>query len=247
LLSTQTYPGAGVTWYYTSTSTDGGRSWTTSAPGNSRVAVYEYGSTSNEYIFAATELGLYRSVDTGKTWVSMNNGLPSNDVRSLASNSVDIVFAGTNSHGVFYSKDYGVNWNSINIGLTDTVITSLFCNADGYLFAGTANGGIFKTIQRTTSVDQPINQSPAAFTLQQNYPNPFNPSTVISYTVPIKSFVTLKIFNLLGKEIATMFAGNLEKGTYMQTWNATSQSSGVYFCRLTTGDLIAVNKMLFIK
>jgi hypothetical protein len=148
---------------------------------------------------------------------------------------------------VFYSKDYGINWNPINIGLTDTVIMSLFCDSDGYLFAGTSNRGIFKTVERTTSVGHQIDQTPVAFALHQNYPNPFNPTTAICYTIPANSFVTLKIYNLLGEEIAIIFSGNRKKGTFTETWNATSQSSGVYFCRLTAGDLMAVKKILIIK
>ena len=195
---------------------------------NNRTAIYEYGSTSNEYLFAATDLGVYRSIDTGKTWYPMNTGLTSTNIRSFAINSFDVVFAGTNMRGVFRSRDYGEHWESFSAGLTDSVITTLYCNVDGYLFAGTYSNGIFKTTERTTSVEHQIDMYPLEFILHQNYPNPFNPSTAISYTIPVKSFVTLKIFNPLGKEIATIFAGNREKGTYTEIWNAASQSSGVY-------------------
>jgi len=217
-----------ITTYYTRVSTDGGTSWTTSSPVNNRTAIYEYGSTSNEYLFAATDLGVYRSIDTGKTWYPMNTGLTSTNIRSFAINSFDVVFAGTNMRGVFRSRDYGEHWESFSAGLTDSVITTLYCNVDGYLFAGTYSNGIFKTTERTTSVEHQIDMYPLEFILHQNYPNPFNPSTAISYTIPVKSFVTLKIFNPLGKEIATIFAGNREKGTYTEIWNAASQSSGVY-------------------
>lgn len=247
VLSTYTDSRYGITTYYTNVSTDGGTSWTTSSPSNNRVAIYDYASTSNEYLFAATGLGVYRSVDTGKTWISMNTGLPSNNIRSLAVNSIDVLFAGTNGYGVFYSKNYGMNWNPVNNGLTDTVITTLFCDSDGYLFAGTFTKGIFKTIDRTTSVDNQMDQYPVDFALNQNYPNPFNPNTTICYSLPTKSFVTLKIYNLLGEEIITIYSGYRERGTFTETWNAMSQSTGIYFYRLTAGNYTETKKMLLIK
>jgi hypothetical protein len=85
------------------------------------------------------------------------------------------------------------------------------------------------------------------YQLDQNYPNPFNPTTTISYTIPVHSFVTLKIYNLLGEEIETIFSGSRERGTVIETWNATSHSSGIYFYRLTAGNFTATRKMSLIK
>lgn len=75
---------------------------------------------------------------------------------------------------------------------------------------------------------------PDGFTLNQNYPNPFNPSTVISYTLPMSGITTLKVFDALGREIATLVHEVQPPGTYTIRWNASGQASGVYFCRLET-------------
>lgn len=88
---------------------------------------------------------------------------------------------------------------------------------------------------------------PSQFELTQNYPNPFNPTTQINYSVPKNSFVTLKIYNVLGQEVATLFAGNQRAGSYIATFDATKFASGVYFYRLQAGTFSSVKKMVLMK
>jgi aminopeptidase N len=89
--------------------------------------------------------------------------------------------------------------------------------------------------------------SPTTFALHQNYPNPFNPSTVIRYRVPISTFVTLRIFNVLGQEIATLVNGVSMPGTYEVEWLASQIPSGVYFYRLTTSHYAQTRKLILLK
>jgi hypothetical protein len=91
------------------------------------------------------------------------------------------------------------------------------------------------------------NELPQSFGMEQNYPNPFNPSTTISYQLPIQSHVTLKIFDLLGREVATLVNG-MEAASYKSvTFDAHSLSSGVYYYRLQAGNYIEVKKLLLIR
>ena len=85
------------------------------------------------------------------------------------------------------------------------------------------------------------------FTLYQNYPNPFNPTTTITYSLPKSSMVTLKIYDLLGREVTTLVNEEKHSGTYKVTWNAQNIPSGVYFYRLTAGAYSQVNKMILMK
>jgi hypothetical protein len=88
---------------------------------------------------------------------------------------------------------------------------------------------------------------PSEFKLFQNYPNPFNPSTVISYQLPRSSYVTLKIVDMLGREIETLVNKDMPAGRYSTTWVASHLASGIYFCSLKAGNYIGVKKILLLK
>lgn len=98
-----------------------------------------------------------------------------------------------------------------------------------------------------TSVIQVGTELPNRFTLQQNYPNPFNPSTVIRFQLPGSGFVTLKVYNLLGQEVATLVNGFQNRGTYEVTFDASSLASGVYVYRLSTGESVQIRKMVLTR
>ena len=89
--------------------------------------------------------------------------------------------------------------------------------------------------------------APATYQLLQNYPNPFNPTTIISYGIPVKSNVVLKVFDLLGNEVATLVNEEKPAGTYEVEWNASGLSSGVYFYRLVTDNFIEIKKMILVR
>ena len=92
-----------------------------------------------------------------------------------------------------------------------------------------------------------VDAAPVSFSLEQNYPNPFNPSTKISYSIPQKSFVTIKIFNSLGEEISQLVNEEKEAGRYEVNFEANNHSSGVYFYKIEAGDFVDIKKMIFLK
>ena len=89
--------------------------------------------------------------------------------------------------------------------------------------------------------------APTTFEVFQNYPNPFNPATSIHFQIPQAGKVVLKVFDILGKEIATLKNQEMEAGGHVAEWNAQSVSSGMYFYRLEYGGKVIVKKMLFMK
>jgi chitinase len=105
---------------------------------------------------------------------------------------------------------------------------------------------IGNTIKQMTSVELADDKSINDFRLYNNYPNPFNPSTTIRYSIPT-TFVQLKVFDLLGNEVATLVNEEKHAGFYKVTWNAASNSSGVYFYQLKAGGFISTKEMMLIK
>lgn len=102
-------------------------------------------------------------------------------------------------------------------------------------------------MQNPLSITGNTTEVPARFMLYQNYPNPFNPSTVIGFDLPKEGFVSLKIFNAIGQEVADLINDNLRAGVYQKVFNASSLPSGIYFYKLVTNDFSEVRKMSLIK
>ena len=92
-----------------------------------------------------------------------------------------------------------------------------------------------------------IDAAPISFSLEQNYPNPFNPSTKISYSIPHKSFVTLKVYDPLGSIVSELVGEEKESGRYELDFNAVDLSSGVYFYKIETGDFSEIKKMILLR
>ena len=86
-----------------------------------------------------------------------------------------------------------------------------------------------------------------SYSLDQNYPNPFNPSTTIKYQIPELSFVTLKVYDVLGNEITTLVSDEKTVGNHQVDFDAFSLSSGVYFYQLKAGSFIEAKKMVLMK
>jgi pectate lyase len=107
--------------------------------------------------------------------------------------------------------------------------------------AGNMNGGGISSVSGTPR------SIPAVFTLHQNFPNPFNPSTMISYSVPAECFVTLTVYDILGKEIATLVNEQRRAGTYFALFKASGLPSGVYFYRLQAGQFVSTKRMSLTK
>lgn len=98
-----------------------------------------------------------------------------------------------------------------------------------------------------TEVENEVNEAIDSYILFDAFPNPFNPSTIISYQIPKAGFVTLKVFDAIGNEVATLVSNDMQAGSYEVEFEAVSLTSGVYFYRLQGGDFVDTKKMLLLK
>ncbi len=105
----------------------------------------------------------------------------------------------------------------------------------------TTTGGVITGVQTISS------EIPTQFRLLQNYPNPFNPSTVISYQLSVSSFISLKVFDLLGREVSTLVNEKQNAGTYSVQFDGSNFSSGIYFYKFQTDNFSETKKMTLIK
>ncbi|MDZ7717560.1 MAG: T9SS type A sorting domain-containing protein [Balneolaceae bacterium] len=114
-----------------------------------------------------------------------------------------------------------------------------------------ADGSVarFELLIAATGVDglTELGAIPDDFTLAQNYPNPFNPTTVISYQLPVRSEVRLEVYDMLGRNVATLVNGQVSAGRHTINFDARNLSSGVYLYRLVAGSQIMTRKLTILK
>jgi len=150
------------------------------------------------------------------------------------------------------------SWDDTNVShcsvLLDTLTDSLkmwYTGGDAAPGSGTGQVGYaiapFDTAGLFSSIDKIDDYYPDNYTLQQNYPNPFNPTTNIEFSIPKTEFVTLKIYNMLGQEVATLVSDKLNTGDYTYSWNAGSLACGVYIYKIQAGSFLQVRKMVYLK
>jgi len=148
-----------------------------------------------------------------------------------------------------YSSDGGLNWvtQMTPFGSTqgsNAIFSIYFVNPNlGWL---TADNGRIAKFTSTTSVDDQINNV-TNFSLEQNYPNPFNPSTKIKFIIPESGYTTIKVYNVLGAEVATLLNEVKLRGEYEISFDAAGLSSGTYFYSLESGNFREVKKMVILR
>ena len=225
-------------------STNNGTSWTAVNTGLTNSLVYAL-VVSGSNLFAGTSGGgVFLSTNNGTSWTAVNLGLTSAYVYALAVRGSNL-FAGTIG-GVFLSTNNGTIWTAVNTGLTNSLVWALACNAY-HLFAGTPVGVWRRPLSEITSVEKLSTDLPTGFILHQNYPNPFNPTTTIRFKIAISAFTTLKVYDVLGKEVATLLNELLRPGTYETTFDAQGLASGVYFYRMQAGSFVETKKLVLLR
>lgn len=184
----------------------------------------------------------YTTSIKSKTWVER----PITGGGQIISNQRGDLFLAKGQTILFWSAASAI-WQNSSSGLPASNIAQMKMSETGYLFVGFANGQIYRSETPTTGVFQTHDMTPGQFFLFQNYPNPFNPQTEIEFDIDKASFVTLKIYDILSREMTTLVAQHLQPGHYTQIWDGTRNSSGVYFYTLQAGDSKQTKKLLLQK
>ena len=195
-----------------------------------------------------------RTTDGGVTWTSVNVGVNFTaycTCKWIEGTNTCYISANAGSAGVVKkSTDAGLTWTTMTTASL-TQITSMEFKRTGttvYGYAVTANGAVLKVTDIVTGVT-PLNTSlPSEYSLEQNYPNPFNPTTTINFSIPSSSKVSLKVYDALGKEVATLVDEFKNAGSYAADFTpASNLTSGVYFYTLSAGNFTSTKKLMLVK
>jgi hypothetical protein len=218
-------------------STDRGASWTTANGGLPAVGALRL-STGSSRLFAALANGeLYESTDQGGSWTNAQHPY-SGSIHAILPVGQDL-FTGTSYGEVFRRPIGGGAWMFVADGLLCTEVTALAVSGS-FLLAGTAGSAVWRRpLSEIVTGADGVTSLPVSATLDQNFPNPFNPATTIGYRLPRAGEVTLTVYDLHGRAVATLVDGIEPPGWKHVTWDASGKSSGVYFYRFRvrfTGD-----------
>jgi hypothetical protein len=226
-------------------STDNGYTWTMLNTGPYPINVTSLAAV-GLHLYAGTTSGVLLSTNGGTSWSDLRNPATMEFVSCLAVSGYTL-FEGTT--GVYFLNDGESSWTSFNYGMvTYTAVKNLLV-CGRYLYALTGDQGMYRRplSEMVTSVEKLSADVPTHFSLDQNYPNPFNPSTMISFSVPSRQLVTLKVFDALGREVSILVSEELASGIYSRHWDAANVPSGVYFYRLQAGEFVGTKKMVLLR
>ena len=239
--------------------TNGGATWTPSVfntlpPGTTTPNLYKVTFSSGTNAVAVGEQLILLSTDGGGTW---NYSPVTNLVESLS--GVDFINANEGwavgskttaprSVGLYYTSNAGASWsNQANLTVFDTMRTlyDVSITPSGHAWIGGGSSAIYTNSPLVGIND--MMQNPNSFLLYQNYPNPFNPTTKIQWSVSTTGFQSLKVYDILGREIATLVNEYKPSGSYEVEFDASKLTSGVYFYQLKSGNYFDVKKMVFLR
>ncbi len=245
------YAGVGLYNLHIYKSTDYGDNWVYISPDIPLNAIpyslYAY----DNLLLCGTANGVYKTTNYGTSW-GLIPGINGNiGLFGLTSIGTRDIFISAWNYGVYVSNDYGETFINRSEGLGSYRCTALYKYGDFLFLATNPTTLPCKVYRRPVSEVIGVNyistEIPNEFKLFQNYPNPFNPSTTIEYQISKLGLVTIKLYDINGREVETVVNEVKRAGNYTVKFNASLLSSGIYFYKIIAGSFIQTKKMVLIK
>ncbi len=226
--------------------TDAGATWTSQTSPFTMAYLTSVDFTDVNTGYISSGAGLLKTTNGGDEWLIMN--APSGGYYKVQFRN-EFGYAVASNGKIIKSIDAGLNWIE-QPTVTNNGLYALYFNSDNYVYSGGTRGTILKTIPAeliVTGTSTSYTEISKSYKLKQNYPNPFNPVTKIEFSLPKNDFVSLKVFDITGKEITSLVNENLNPGEYKINFNGAGLNSGVYFYILKAGDFVQTRKMILLK
>jgi photosystem II stability/assembly factor-like uncharacterized protein len=193
------------------------------------------------------EANLNKTTNTGLNWTALTN--PGTTISGGLVGTGSEYWYCNQAQIVYYSSNEGATWASQYTAPTaGGVFYHMTRSRSGNTIWGVRSlGGISRYGSPLSGITPIVTITPSDYRLEQNYPNPFNPATKITFALPKSGLVTLRVYDISGREITTLLNSSLNVGTYSYEFNGANLSSGVYFYKLEANGFSAVKKMMLIK
>jgi hypothetical protein len=198
-------------------------------------------------IYLGTNHGVFKGRADATGWQKADiTQFPNRNIVAFTS-SGSRVFAGLiylSDHWIFSTDNNGASWN---IHAHEFAIVLNLLASHERLWACRTDGLWWFDLSASTGAGKPGNNSPYDFALHQNYPNPFNPVTTIGFSLPHSALVSLKVYDILGRHVATLAEKQMPSGIHNIKFDGSSLASGVYLYRLTAGEFVQTRKLILLK
>ncbi len=236
-------------------SSNGGKSWVPSGDWSRNPVVWTLAATYDSKnslinLYAAIKDSFFISTDLGRNWMPIKASVKYKSSLSLFSyplvSGLDSVLLAIADGKIFMVSNNGKKWTTIDEGMKNVSVYSISVNSN-FIYAGTSSGIWKRPLSEIISISNPNTSMPKNCILEQNFPNPFNPFTNIRYKINSRQFITLKVYDLLRREVVTLVGEEKPAGNYEVIWNAADLSSGVYFYQIKAGNFTATKKLLLLK
>ena len=243
--------------------TNGGLNWQKTEKTNvqSLTDIAFYNSTTGLAIGSSFpgNFKCFRTTNSGTSWdsVAYFSGIGFRNIKTVAGTGIAFMvgnYLDTNSGigkiATAKTTNYGTSWTLKSINNIDLITGLALIDANNFYMSGGLNDAarIFKSTNGGNVFIQQIgNEIPSSFSLEQNFPNPFNQLSIINFKCSISGNVSIVVFDLLGKKVATLVNEQKQPGTYQVSFNAEGLTSGIYFYKMTAGDFSETKKLVLIK
>ena len=222
-------------------SIDNGTNWTAVNNGLPQ-SFYVYAlAFDGDYLFAGTGYYAYVTANNGVSWDTANTNLFFITAFALSDTNF---FAGSFGGGVYLTQNNGIDWTQV--GWSHWLVWNISVN-NTYIFMAGGIDGVYRALLTDVTPVEKIESITTTYSLSQNYPNPFNPVTSIQYTISSRQFVTIKVYDILGKEVATLANEEKTAGSYEVQFDGSGLTSGIYFYQLKAGNYSATKKMILLR
>ena len=189
---------------------------------------------------------ILRTTNAGVNWYQMPSGT-TNDLYETHFTMPTVGYAVGENGTIIYTTNGGNNWVQL-VSNTNNTLRSVFFPVSNTGYAVGLNGTIRKTTTGFVVGIEPVNSLvPDKFSLHQNYPNPFNPVTKIGFDIPLWANVRLSVFDVSGKEVASLLNQYIQPGSYEIGWDGSNYASGIYYYKVITESFTETKKMILVK
>ena len=232
--------------------TNSGLNWTIIPIGTSASLNSVFFISQSTGWIAGSNLTLLKTTDGGENWINQSFGLPFCNIMSISfanENEGYAVGFENNSGVVFHTTNGGMIWKYSDNGPSTSLFSVHYNLSSGLFYTVGEFGSILRSEDSVITDFQENNflSVPEGFYLSQNYPNPFNPKTIINYQLSMFNFVSIKVYDVLGNEVASLVNGKQNAGYYSVEFDGSGFASGVYFYKLEAGEFSETKRMVILK